>query len=86
MADDPVATAAPCPQGRTDYEACFAPFRYCPVKGCGRAATPDYGDAFAEAVAASARLGAALAQFDAALKRLGAATTARREAGIPDGT
>jgi hypothetical protein len=26
----------PCPQGRTDYEACFAPFRYCPVKGCGR--------------------------------------------------
>jgi len=28
---------APCPQGRTDYEECFAPFRYCPVKGCGRA-------------------------------------------------
>ena len=28
---------SPCPQGRTDYEACFAPFRYCPVKGCGRA-------------------------------------------------
>lgn len=25
-----------CPQGRTDYEACFAPFRYCPVEGCGR--------------------------------------------------
>ena len=23
--------------GRTDYEACFAPFRYCPEKGCGRA-------------------------------------------------
>ena len=30
-------TAEPCPQGRTDYEACFAPFRYCPEKGCGRA-------------------------------------------------
>ena len=27
---------APCPKGRTDYEACFAPFRYCPEKGCGR--------------------------------------------------
>lgn len=26
-----------CPQGYTDHEACFAPFRYCPVKGCGRA-------------------------------------------------
>lgn len=26
-----------CPQGRIDYEACFAPFRYCPVKGCGHA-------------------------------------------------
>lgn len=26
----------PCPQGRTDYDACFAPFRYCPIKGCGR--------------------------------------------------
>lgn len=25
----------PCPQGRTDYDECFAPFRYCPVKGCG---------------------------------------------------
>ena len=25
-----------CPQGRTDHKACFAPFRYCPVKGCGR--------------------------------------------------
>jgi hypothetical protein len=25
-----------CPEGRTDHEACFAPFRYCPVKGCGR--------------------------------------------------
>lgn len=23
--------------GRTDYDECFAPFRYCPVKGCGRA-------------------------------------------------
>lgn len=38
----------PCPQGRTDYEACFAPFRYCPVKGCGRseaAPVPCCGDA-----------------------------------------
>ena len=26
-----------CPQGRIDYEACFAPFRYCPVEGCGHA-------------------------------------------------
>jgi hypothetical protein len=26
----------PCPEGRYDYEACFTPFRYCPVKGCGR--------------------------------------------------
>jgi hypothetical protein len=41
MTENPAGTAAPCPQGRTDYEACFAPFRYCPVKGCGRAeATP----------------------------------------------
>lgn len=32
-----MTTDQPCPQGRTDYEACFAPFRYCPVKGCGRA-------------------------------------------------
>jgi hypothetical protein len=43
VTDSTPATAAPCPQGRTDYEACFAPFRYCPVKGCGRAesSTPD---------------------------------------------
>ncbi len=27
---------APCKNGFTDYEKCFAPFRYCPVKGCGR--------------------------------------------------
>lgn len=33
-------TAEPCPQGRTDYEACFAPFRYCPVEGCGRMGPP----------------------------------------------
>lgn len=26
----------PCPMGRTDYDQCFAPFRYCPEKGCGR--------------------------------------------------
>lgn len=26
----------PCPKGRTDYEECFAPFHYCPEKGCGR--------------------------------------------------
>lgn len=26
-----------CLKGRTDYEACFAPFRYCPEMGCGRA-------------------------------------------------
>lgn len=26
-----------CPQGRTNYVECFAPFRYCPIKGCGRA-------------------------------------------------
>lgn len=25
-----------CPNGFTDYEECFAPFRYCPIKGCGR--------------------------------------------------
>lgn len=30
----------PCPKGRTDYEACFAPFRYCPEKGCGRTEGP----------------------------------------------
>jgi len=30
----------PCPQGRTDYDDCFAPFRYCPTKGCGRVETP----------------------------------------------
>ena len=43
----------PCPQGRTDYEACFAPFRYCPVKGCGRMeqtraepANPTYADGY----------------------------------------
>ena len=29
----------PCPNGRTDYDSCMAPFRYCPVKGCGRAET-----------------------------------------------
>lgn len=29
-----------CPLGHTDYEACFAPFRYCPVKGCGRTEKP----------------------------------------------
>lgn len=29
-----------CPLGQTDYTACFAPFRYCPVKGCGRTETP----------------------------------------------
>lgn len=29
-----------CANGYTDYERCFAPFRYCPVKGCGRAETP----------------------------------------------
>lgn len=34
----------PCPKGNTDYEACFAPFRYCPEKGCGRAeGKPDRG-------------------------------------------
>lgn len=27
----------PCPKGHTVYEECFAPFRYCPEKGCGRA-------------------------------------------------
>lgn len=27
-----------CPSGFTEpFEDCFAPFRYCPVKGCGRA-------------------------------------------------
>jgi hypothetical protein len=33
----PKAAREPCPKGRTDYDECFAPFRYCPVKGCGRA-------------------------------------------------
>lgn len=51
MNSTPSDSAQPCPQGRTDYEACFAPFRYCPVKGCGRAEPPpakepDYEDGF----------------------------------------
>lgn len=29
-----------CPLGRTDYEACMSPFRYCPQEGCGRIAPP----------------------------------------------
>ena len=29
-----------CPKGQTDHQACFAPFRYCPVKGCGRTEEP----------------------------------------------
>lgn len=37
MPDPNARSDEPCPQGRTDYEACFAPFRYCPEKGCGRA-------------------------------------------------
>ncbi len=42
----PLDTAAlePCPKGQTDYEACFAPFRYCPVEGCGRAQAPVPGE------------------------------------------
>lgn len=36
MTEPASAALEPCPQGRTDYEACFAPFRYCPEKGCGR--------------------------------------------------
>ena len=31
-----MAHSAACLKGRTDYEACFAPFRYCPEKGCGQ--------------------------------------------------
>lgn len=46
-----------CPQGRTDYEACFAPFRYCPVKGCGRTeAEPEPEVHFAECPACGHRV------------------------------
>lgn len=51
----------PCPQGRTDYEACFAPFRYCPVKGCGRV-QPDAPGARWRRLAETVR--AAKAEFD----------------------
>jgi hypothetical protein len=40
MSSEPVRNSVEglqlCPRGRTDHEACFAPFRYCPVEGCGR--------------------------------------------------
>lgn len=31
-----------CPNGRTDFEECYSPFRYCPIKGCGRPHLPTY--------------------------------------------
>lgn len=44
MADEVLApTPGPCPKGHTPgtFSECFAPFRYCPEKGCGRSERDD---------------------------------------------